>query len=48
LINHGERADYAEGFKYPLQDEFDPPITPKGMQQSALTGKFLNTYFKLK
>ena len=45
VIRHAERGDMVSNYKF-VDNEHDPPITPRGILQAKATGNFLNQYFK--
>ena len=48
MIRHGERADNVDYVKMGLEIEEpqDPPLTPDGLNEAALTGEYLKKYLK--
>ena len=43
VIRHGERMDMVENM--PFKNKCDPPLSPLGVEQAAVTGRFLKKYF---
>ena len=48
MIRHGERADNVDYVKMgiEIEESQDPPLTPDGLHEAALTGEYLKNYLK--
>ena len=48
LIRHSERSDLdgSPEEKAKIESEIDPHITPKGLEEARITGKYLANYLK--
>ena len=46
IVRHGERGNAVPGFVF--KNQFDPPLTPLGIEQATATGKFLKEFFDSK